>query len=118
MRATWLLYYFLKLEVHILHGLENIQIFNIWKLWLVRYDVIFGEMSLIFPKISENFWSKEIPIWWFPDLTLKLNNSRTACPITVIHVSFSSILNALLYEINLFLHCSSPLRPVIQSTNK
>ena len=47
MRATWLFYHLLKLEVHILHGLENISIFNIWKLWLVRYDVIFAEMSLI-----------------------------------------------------------------------
>ena len=70
MRATWLFYHFLKLEVHILHGLENISISNTWTLWLVRYDVIFGEMSVIFPK---NFWSKEIPIWWFPDPTLKLN---------------------------------------------
>ena len=59
MRATWLFYHSLKLEVHILHGLENISIFNFWKLWLVRYDTIFGEMSLI---ISENFWSKEIPV--------------------------------------------------------
>ena len=28
MRATWLFYHFLKLEVHILHGLENILIFE------------------------------------------------------------------------------------------
>ena len=70
MRAIWLFYHFLKSEVHILHGLENISIFNILKFWLVRYDVIFGEMSLIFPKISEKFWSKEIPVWWFPDPTL------------------------------------------------
>ena len=114
MRATWLFYHFLKLEVHILHGLENISICYIWKLWLVRYDIIFGEISLIFPKISENFWNtcKEILIWWFPDLILKLNNSRTAWPITVIYISFSSIMNALSYEINLFSHCSSPLKTI------
>ena len=75
MRATWLFYCFLKLEVHILHDLKSISISNIWKLWLVRYDVIFGEMSLIVPKSSENFWGKEIPVWWFPDPTLKLNPS-------------------------------------------
>ena len=32
MRVTWLLYHFFKLQVHILHSLENISIFNIWKL--------------------------------------------------------------------------------------
>ena len=32
MRVTWLFYDFLKLQVHILHSLENISIFNIWKL--------------------------------------------------------------------------------------
>ena len=32
MRVTWLFYHFFKLQVHILHGLENISIFNIWKL--------------------------------------------------------------------------------------
>ena len=32
MRVTWLLYHFFKLQVYILHGLENISIFNIWKL--------------------------------------------------------------------------------------
>ena len=31
MRVTKLLSYFYKLQVHILHGLENISIFNIWK---------------------------------------------------------------------------------------
>ena len=71
MKSTWLYYNFLKLEVRIIHSLENISIFNIWKLWLVKYDVIFGEMSLIFPIISENFWSKEISVWWFPDPTLR-----------------------------------------------
>ena len=30
--VTWLLYHFFKLQVHILHSLENISIFNIWKL--------------------------------------------------------------------------------------
>ena len=30
MRVTWLLYHFFKL--HILQGIENISIFNIWKL--------------------------------------------------------------------------------------
>ena len=73
MRTTWQFYHFLKSEVHILHGLENISISNTWKLWLVRYDVIFSEMSFIFPKILKNFWGKEIPVWWFPDMTLKLN---------------------------------------------
>ena len=56
MRTTGLLYHFFKLEVHILHGLENISTFNIRKLSLVRCDVIFGELSLIFrrfTKISE-----------------------------------------------------------------
>ena len=65
------------------------------------------EITWIFPKISENFWSREIPVWWFPDPILKLNNSRTASPITAIYISFSSILNALSYEINLFSRCSS-----------
>ena len=32
MRITWLFYHFFKLQVHILRGLENISIFNIWKL--------------------------------------------------------------------------------------
>ena len=81
MRVTWLFSYFFKLQVHILHSLENISIFNIWKLWLVRCDVIFSGTSLLLSKMSENFWSKEIPLWWFPDSTLKLNNSRTAWPI-------------------------------------
>ena len=31
-RITWLFCHFFKLQVHILHGLENISIFNIWKL--------------------------------------------------------------------------------------
>ena len=65
--------------------------------------------SFILPKMSENFWSKEIPLWWFLDSTLKLNNSRTAWPIPAIYILFSSILNALSYEINLFSRCSSPL---------
>ena len=33
MRVPWLFYHFFKLQVHILHGLENISIFNLWKLW-------------------------------------------------------------------------------------
>ena len=110
MRDTWLFYHFFKLQVHILHSLENISIFNIWKSWLVRCDVIFSGTSLILPKMSKNFWSREIPLWWFPDPTLKLNNSRTAWPIPAIYISFSSILNALSYDINLFLRCSSPLK--------
>ena len=32
MTVTWLFYHFFKLHVDILHGLENISIFNIWKL--------------------------------------------------------------------------------------
>ena len=32
MTVTWLFYHFFKLQVHILNGLENISIFNIWKL--------------------------------------------------------------------------------------
>ena len=112
MRVTRLFYHFFKLQVHILHSLENISIFNIWKLWLVSCDVIFSGTSLIcliLPKMSENFWTKKIPLRWFPDLTLKLNNSRTTWPISAICISFSSILNALSYEINLFSRCSSPL---------
>ena len=116
MTVTWLFYYFFKLQVDILHGLENISIFNIWKLWLVRCDVIFGETSVILPKISESFWSKGIPLWWFPVPTLKLNNSKTAWPISAIYISFSSILKALSYEMNMFSHCSSPLR-VTQISN-
>ena len=112
MTVIWLFCHLFKLQVYILNGLENISIFNIWKLWLVRCDVIFGETSLILPKISENFWSKVIPLWWFPGLTLKLNNSRTAWPIPAIYISFSSILNALSYEINLFSRCSSPLNSI------
>ena len=110
MRVAWLFYHFFKLQVHILHSLENISIFNIWKLWLVICDVIFSGTSHILPTMSENFWSKEIPLWWFPDSTLKLNNSRMAWPIPAIYISFSSILNALSYEINLFSRCSSPLK--------
>ena len=98
MRVAWLFYHFFKLQVHILHSLENISIFNIWKLWLVRCDVIFSGTSFILPKISENFWSKEIPLWWFPDPTLKLNNSRTAWPIPAIYISFSRILNTLIWN--------------------
>ena len=107
-RVSWLFYHFFKLQVHILHGLDNISIFNIWKLWLPICDVIFSETSLVFLKISENFWRREIPLWWFVDSTLKLNNSRTAWPIQVIYISFSSILNDLSYEINLFSRCCSP----------
>ena len=32
MRVTWLFHHFLKSEIHILHGLENISIFYVWKL--------------------------------------------------------------------------------------
>ena len=39
-RVNWLFYHLFKLQVHILHILEKISIFNIWKLWLVRCDVI------------------------------------------------------------------------------
>ena len=109
MRVTWFFYHFFKLQVHILHSLENISIFNIWKFWLVSCDVIFSGTSLILPKMSEHFWSKEIPLRWFPASTLKLNNSRTTWPISAIYISFSSILNVLSYEINLFSRCSSPL---------
>ena len=41
-RVTWLFYHSFKLKVHILQSLENISIFNIWKLWLVRCDAIFS----------------------------------------------------------------------------
>ena len=64
------------------------------------------------PHITEyvrKFWCNEIPLWWFPDPTLKLNNSGTAWPIPAICISFSSILNVLSYQINLFSRCSSPL---------
>ena len=61
MRVTWLFYHFLKLKGHILQGLKNVSIFNVWKLWLVRCDAIFGETSLIYLKISESFWRKESP---------------------------------------------------------
>ena len=108
-RVTWLFYHFFKLQVHILHRLENILIFNIWKLWLVRCDVTFSETSLILPKISKNLWTMGIPLWWFPDPTLKLNNSRTAWPIPAMYISFSNILNTLSFKINLFSLCSSPL---------
>ena len=62
------------------------------------------------PHITEDVrnFLKEIPLWWFPDSTFKLNNSRTAWPIPAIYTSFSSILNALSYEIDLFSRCSSP----------
>ena len=36
--------------VYIIHGLENISIFRIWKLWLVICDIIFSETSLAFSK--------------------------------------------------------------------
>ena len=58
MRVTWLFYHFFKLQIHILHSLENIWIFNILKLWLVRCDVIFSGTSLILPKMSETFWRR------------------------------------------------------------
>ena len=41
---------------------------------------------------------------------LKLNISRTAWPILMILVSFCRILNSLSDKINLFWHCSSPLK--------
>ena len=110
MRVTSFFYHFFKLQVHILHSLENISIFDTWEMWLFSCDVIFSGTSLILPKMSENFWSKEIPLWGFPDPALKLNNSRTAWPIPAIYISFFSILNALSDEINLFSRCSSPLR--------
>ena len=44
-----------------------------------------------------------------PPRSGRVNNSRTAWPITVIYISFSLILNALSYEINLFSRCSFPL---------
>ena len=56
MRVTWLFYHFFKLQVHILHRLGNIWIFNIWKLWLVRCDVISVERASYYrrcPKLSE-----------------------------------------------------------------
>ena len=56
MRVTWLSYHFFKLQVHILHRLGNIWIFNIWKLWLVRCDVISVERASYYrrcPKLSE-----------------------------------------------------------------
>ena len=56
MRVTWLFYHFFKLQVHILHNLENISIFNIWKLSLFRCDVIFSGRASYYrrcPKISE-----------------------------------------------------------------
>ena len=31
-RVTWLFYHFFKLQVQIFHGLENVPIFNLWKL--------------------------------------------------------------------------------------
>ena len=114
MRVTWLFYHFFKLKVHILHSLENISNFKIWKLWLVRCYVIFSGTSLILPKISDNFWSKEVPLWWFPDPTLKLNNSRSSWRIPAIFISFSSILNTLSYKVNLFSRCSSPLITMIR----
>ena len=49
-RMTWLFYHFFNLGVYIIHGLENISIFRIWKLWLVICDIIFSETSLAFPK--------------------------------------------------------------------
>ena len=42
--------------------------------------------------------------------SLKLNSSRTAWPILMILVSFYLILNSLSDKINLFWHCSSPLK--------
>ena len=64
------------------------------------------------PHITEDVrkFLKDIPLWWFLDPTLKLNNSRTAWPIPAIYISFSSILNALSYEVNLFSRCSSPFK--------
>ena len=56
MRVTWLFYHFFKLQVNILHSLGNIWIFNIWKLWLVRCDVISVEQASYYqrcPKLSE-----------------------------------------------------------------
>ena len=52
-RVSWFFHHFFKLQVHILHGLENISFINIWKSSLVRCDVIFSETCVIFPKISE-----------------------------------------------------------------
>ena len=91
MRVTWLFYDFLKLQVHILHSLENISIFNTWKSTCQMWHH-FQENE---PHITEDVrkFLKEILFWWFPDSTLKLNNWRTAWPIPAIYISFSSILS-------------------------
>ena len=59
-RVMYLFYHFSRYLIHILHGLESISIFDIWKLWLVKCDLMFGETSLIFLKISGKSSREEI----------------------------------------------------------
>ena len=108
MRVTWLFYHFFKLQVHILHSLVNIWIFDIWKLWLVRCDIISVERASYYRRCPKRSEVKRFP---FGDSLTQLSrtNSRTAWPIPAIYILFSSILNALSYEINLFSRCNSPL---------
>ena len=107
MRVTWLFYHFFKLQVHILHSLENIWISNIWKLWLVRCHVIFSGRSLILPKMSKRSEVRRFP---FGDSLTQLSSLITRERLDRFQrYTFSSILNALSHEINLFSHCSSSL---------
>ena len=90
MSATWLFYHFLKLEVHILHGLENISI------------LIFGNYDLSdITSFSVKWASHENGLTDYSDIHIALQH-----------------LNALSYEINLFSCCSSPLSLIkdIQAT--
>ena len=48
-------------------------------------------------------------LWEFIVATLDCNISRTAWPISAIHISLFSKFKALLYESNLYYLCSSPL---------
>ncbi len=77
---------------------------------MIRHDVMDSIVLCYFchwcvkSKFSGFFWKI------LGKQTLKLNISRTAWPISVIHISFFRILKALSYKINLSELCSWPLR--------
>ena len=91
---------------------------NIRHWLLLNCAFIIADVSIIycfsgFLKLLKNnifgfsvFFSRKLP----KSHSLKLNISRTAWPILMILVSFCRILNSLSDEINLFWHCSSPLK--------
>ena len=79
MSGTWLFYYLLKLEVHILHGSEYISIFITWKLWLFRYDKSFSVKRVSYFRKFSSFYP-----WLSP---------HTYIPIDFLPLTFTSLFN-------------------------